>query len=312
MKKIILIIAMIAMLIPGVGRAENFEIAAIVNDEVISKLDIAQRLALISISTNLDNDPQSRQKIIPQVLRGLIDEKLQTQEAKRLNIVVTENELMAAIARVAAQNNIPSDQFEQYITSKGGSYDSLLDQIRATIAWTRAIRQKFASTTRITEEEINDEIAKAIGDKTQNQYLAAEIFLAVDNPADEASIKQTADRILQEILGGAPFAPLARQFSQNSSAASGGDLGWVKRGQLDPVLDQRLATMSENQISKPIRTEDGFHILMLREIKTGDQITVGQEQRDAIANGLRQRKLDSAARRYLRDLRSQSIVDMRG
>ena len=311
MRKIIFWMVLALLALPIGARAQTMEIAAVVNDEVISRLDIDQRLALISLSANIALSPENRPKIIPQILRNLIDERIQLQEAKRLNIVASEGEITAAVARLAAQNNIPPDQFESYITEKGGSFDSLLEQIKATLAWTKVVRQKFATSAIVTDDEINQQAERIQSNLMAPQYLLAEIGLAVENPADEEEVKQLADRLVQEILGGAGFAPLARQFSQTASAPSGGDLGWIKRGQLPPALDQKLSLMMPNQVTKPIRTNDGYVILFLRDLRTPEAGSSPPIDRQAIADGLRQKKLESASKKYLRDLRSLALIDLR-
>ena len=313
MQKIIYSFFIILLAACSAAHAQNqtMGIAAVINDEVISQLDISERLALVSMTANLANTPENMQKLTPQILRNLIDERIQLQEAKRLNIVATEGEINNGLARIAEQNKIPPDKLEEAIVKQGGSFDSLLDQIKATIGWTKVIRQRFASTAIITEEEINQEAAVAAANAAAPQYQLAEITLLVESPADEDSVKQLADRLIQQILDGTPFAPLAREFSKSPSAESGGDIGWVKRGQLPAVLEQRLSTMQPNQITKPIRTNDGYVILYLRDTRIPTADSMPPVDRQAIADFLRQKKLESAARKYLRDLRSIALIDIK-
>lgn len=292
-------------------RAQVLQIAAIVNDEVISQLDVEDRLSLIALSTSIELNDDNRAKLSAQVLRNLIDEKLQLQEARKLGINVSDAEITAASARLAAQNNIPPDQFAAFIDEKGGSYNSLLDQIRATIGWTKIVRQKFSSSAVVTEDEIDQAAAREKTNLSAPQYAVSEIFLPVEKPGDEASVKDIADNLIAQILQGSAFDSLARQFSQSSSAQNGGDLGWVKRGQLPALLDQKLGTMQPNQVAKPVRMADGYVILMLRETRVPEEGSVPEVNRQAIADQLRQKKLESAARKYLRDLRTLALVDLR-
>lgn len=293
------------------ARAQTLEIAAVVNDEVISRLDVQNRLSLIALSTDIALTPENTQKLYPQILRNLIDEKLQLQEARRLGLSASDTEVNAAITRLAAQNNLPPEQFEQFISQKGASFDSLLDQVRATIVWTKIIRQKFSTAAIVTEDEIQEAINREKTNLTAPQYLVAEIFLNVETPGDEASVKELADRLVSEVMQGAPFAPLARQFSQSASAPQGGDLGWVKRGQLPALLDQKLALMQPNQITKPQRLADGYVIMLLRDVRIPEEGSVPDINRQAVADLIRQKKLEGSARKYLRDLRTLALVDLR-
>jgi peptidyl-prolyl cis-trans isomerase SurA len=291
--------------------AVETSLAATVNDEVISKFDVEERLSLVALSTNIELNDENRQKIYPQILRNLIDERLQLQEARRMNIMVSEADLNSAIARLAQQNNMPPEGFEAHIESKGGSYDSLLDQIRATISWTKVVRQRFGTSVVIGQDDINAQIDKLKASMREQQYLVAEIALAVESPKDEPQVKELADRLVSEILGGTPFPPLARQFSQSPSAPDGGDLGWIKRGQLPDALDKRLATMQPNQISKPLRTADGYTILFLRETRIPTDADMPPIDRARVTEMLRQKKLETSARKYIRDLRSQALIEIR-
>ena len=97
------------------------------------------------------------------------------------------------------------------------------------------------------------------------EYVVSEIFLALDDPAREGEVRTAADGIAAQLRAGASFAGLARQFSQSSSAAIGGDLGRVRAGRLDARLETALDSLAPNGISSPIRLENGFYILLLRE-----------------------------------------------
>ncbi|TAH32831.1 MAG: hypothetical protein EYC62_08855 [Alphaproteobacteria bacterium] len=311
MRKLFTFILFCFLVHTGSVAAQTMEIAALVNDEVISRLDVEQRISLITLSGDRALTDEEKQKIYPQILRNLIDERLEIQEARRLNITASEGEIVAAVGRIATQNNIPPADFESFITQKGGSYDSLLEQIKATINWTKVVRQKFSTTAIVTEDEIQDEIAKTNPAAPTPEYLLSEIFVPFDDPAGEAEAKQNADRMVQDILNGAPFADIARQFSKSGTAQNGGDMGWIKQGQLPEMVEQKLAKMQPNQITRPLRTEDGFVILFLRETRTPEADSVPAPDRQAIADTLRQKKLESSARKYLRDLRSLALVDIR-
>jgi peptidyl-prolyl cis-trans isomerase SurA len=291
--------------------AQTMEIAALVNDEVISRLDVEQRISLLSLSSPEVLTADDKQKIYPQVLRNLIDERIQVQEARRLNITASEAEVLGAIARISAQNNIPPAEFEGFIAQKGGNYDSFLEQIKSTIIWTKVIRQKFSTTAIVTEDEIQDETAKRMPAAPSPEYLLSEIFLPFDDPASETEAQQNSDRLVQDILKGAPFNDLARQFSKSGTAENGGDMGWIKASQLPEPVQQKIAKMQPNQITRPLRTNDGFVILFLRETRTPEAASIPAPDRQAIADALRQKKLESAARKYLRDLRGLALIDIR-
>ncbi len=240
-------------------------IAAVVNDDVISVYDLLARLRLVIIMSKLRDTPEARQRLAPQVLRSLIDEKLHLQEAKRLSLKVTGKEVAAAVGRLEKQNNIPAGALKESLGKMGIDSTSLLDQIRSAIAWNKVVKRRVRPRVRVTEEEVQDMLDRIRTNRDQPRILVSEIFLGVDSPDHEAEVHQTVDRLIEQIRGGGNFAALARQFSERATAAVGGDLGWVQREQLAPELNKALETMQPGQISGSIRSPTGFHILALRE-----------------------------------------------
>jgi peptidyl-prolyl cis-trans isomerase SurA len=248
------------------GRAEDImRIAAVVNTEVISVYDLVARLHLIIASSNLPDSPELRQRLAPQVLRGLIDERLKLQEAKRLNIKVNDDEFKAAVADIEKRNNIPPGQFKEFLAARGIDAATIFEQVRSTIAWGKVVQQRIRPRVEITDDEVREAIDRVRSNANQPRYAVSEIFLAVDTPEQEDSVRSGAERILEQINKGANFGQIARQFSQSATAAVGGDMGWIEEGQLDTELDNTLRKMQPGQVAGPIRTAGGYYILALRD-----------------------------------------------
>jgi peptidyl-prolyl cis-trans isomerase SurA len=248
------------------GRAQDvMRIAAVVNTEVISVYDLVARLHLIIASSNLPDSPELRQRLAPQVLRGLIDERLKLQEAKRLNIKVSDEEFKSAVADIEKRNNIPAGSFKEFLAARGIDAATIFEQIRSSIAWGKVIQQRIRPRVEITDDEVRETIERIRNNANQPRYAVSEIFLAVDTPEQEDSVRQGAERILEQINKGANFSQIARQFSQSATAAVGGDMGWIEEGQLDTELDNALRKMQPGQIVGPIRTAGGYYILALRD-----------------------------------------------
>ncbi|HVO15902.1 MAG TPA: peptidylprolyl isomerase [Alphaproteobacteria bacterium] len=248
------------------GRAEDImRIAAVVNTEVISVYDLVARLHLIISSSNLPDSPELRQRLAPQVLRGLIDERLKLQEAKRLNIKVNDDEFNGAVADIERRNNIPAGQFKEFLAARGIDAGTIFDQIRSTIAWGKVVQQRIRPRIEITDDEVREAMDRIRANANQPRFAVSEIFLAVDTPEQEDSVRSGAERIVEQINKGANFGTIARQFSQSATAAVGGDMGWIEEGQLDTELDNALRKMQPGQIAGPIRTAGGYYILALRD-----------------------------------------------
>ncbi len=236
-------------------------IAAIVNDEVISGYDLQQRMSLVLSSSGLQPSPEALKRLEPQVLRTLVDERLQLQEAERQEIEVDTREIAEAIADIGARNNLSPDQIESFLGQAGIDFATLQRQVYAELAWNKLIGQRFGSRVFISDEEVDSAYNRFLENSSKPQYRVAEIFLSVDSPEQDEEVRRTGQRLVEQIIAGAPFDAVAQQFSQASTAASGGDVGWVQEGQLAAELDEQLLKMRPGSVSAPIRTIGGYYII---------------------------------------------------
>lgn len=247
---------------------EVLRIAAVVNDEVISIYDLVARIDIIIATTNLTDSPELRRQIAPQVLRSLIDEQLQLQEAQRLGIEVDDSELEEAIARVEERNNLPKGGLDRFLAARRLDREAVVEQLRAEIAWTKVVRRRLGPTVSVGEDEIDEALARLDSNKGQPQFRVAEIFLSVESPDVEDEVLRTAQNLIDQMRQGAAFSVVARQFSQSATSAVGGDIGWVIKGQLPAEIDDALAKIEPGQITPPVRTFEGYHIVMLLDRRT--------------------------------------------
>ncbi|MEO5337610.1 MAG: peptidylprolyl isomerase [Magnetospirillum sp. WYHS-4] len=248
---------------------ESLRIAAIVNDEIISVYDLNARVRLIIGSSNLPDTQEVRTRLTPQALRSLIDDRLRLQEAKKIGIIVPEEDLARALKDLERQNGLPPDSLGRFLESKGIDKAALVTQVEAEIAWSRVIRNRITPRIQIGEDEIQAGLERYEAAKSKPQYLVSEIFLPVDTPADEEEANSQAARLFQELKQGASFPALARNFSKGPTSEQGGSLGWVREGQLAPELDAMIKKMEPGELSAAIRSLTGVHLLMVRERRIG-------------------------------------------
>ncbi len=268
----LLVAAVLAAPAPALSQAEQ-RIAAIVNDEVISLRDLRQRIRLVLFSSGIEDTAEARQRVAGQVLRRLIDERLQLQEAKRWNIAVSEDDIGRSVSEIEKRNGMQPDSLRSIFQRNGVSFDSLHAQERTRVAWARLVNRRLAPRIDIGAEEVDEILARLEASKGENTYRLGEIFLSVNSRDEEPSIRETAERLVEQIRGGARFSALARQFSQSATAAVGGDLGWTPRSQLDPEIAAAADRLSPGAVLGPIRTVSGFRIVTLagkRRIATPD------------------------------------------
>jgi len=255
----------LVFLLAGSAVAQETRIAAIVNDEVVSLNDLSNRMQLVMRSSGIEDTPQNRSRLQAQILRSLIDEKLQMQEAKRLNITVTPEELEQAFRRIEQQNNMTKGALDNFLKESGVPRSTLTDQLSASIAWGKLVRNRLMQDVTISDEEVTEALNQIKQEADVPQNRVSEIFLAVDTPAQDEESKRLADRLIDQIRGGANFAAVAQQFSQSPSAAVGGDIGWVTSAQLSPEIGDAVDKMKPGEMSYPVRTPAGYYLLYLRE-----------------------------------------------
>lgn len=289
-------------------KADALRAAAVVNDEVVSVLDLVMRTRLVILGSGVEDTPEMRRRIARQVLRRLIDERLQLQEAERLSITVTDQQVKDAFAGVAEQNNMTAPEFLRALESKSILPSVMLDQIRAEIAWQTLVQSSLRRSVSITPQDVDAVVERIMSQSDGHQSRVAEIFLSVPNAIQEEEVFDNALRLVEQARGGANFAGLAREYSQSSTANLGGDLGWLENGELQDELDQALRALETGAVSDPVRTLTGFTILMLRETRQTSEESI---DRDAIEKNLAAERLDQLAQRRLQELRRGANIDIR-
>ena len=249
--------------------APNPSIAAVVNDDVISFYDLSSRARMVLVSSNIPDTPENRQRIASQVLRSLIDEKLQLQEAKRQNVTVTEEELKKGIAQLEKQNNMQPGQLDEFLKARGLERAAIVDQLTASLVWAKLVKRQASQGMTVSDDEIDDALKRLKEHAGEPQSRVGEIFLAVDNPAQEDQVRQLAERLSVQMKQGARFSAVARQFSQSASAAVGGDIGYMRPDQLPAELGKVVATLRPGELSAPVRSGGGYYLLLVLDRKTG-------------------------------------------
>jgi len=246
---------------------------AVVNGDVITGTDVDQRLALILAANDNQVSAEEKERLRMQVLRNLIDETLQIQEAKAADITIEDAEVEQTYARVAAQNfNQNPGAMDAYLKRVGSSPASLKRQIRGEMAWQRLLRRNVAPFINVSEEEVKEMLERLKAAKGTEEYRIGEIYLAA-TPETSASVQDNARRIVDQLRQGGSFVAYARQYSQASTAAVGGDLGWIRLAQLPGELASAAREIQPGQLVGPIEVPGGFSILYLidkRQVLTAD------------------------------------------
>jgi len=237
---------------------------AIVNGEVITPTDIDQRLQLLVLSNQAQLSPEETQRLRSQVLRNLIDETLEIQAAKTEKIDVKPSEIDRTLQRVASNVKQTPAQLASYLESNGSNVNTLRRQIQGEIAWQRLQSAKIDVT--VGDDEVKAVIDKLNASKGTQEYRVGEIYLSA-TPATQAQTLDNANKILAQLKQGGNFAGYARQYSEASTAAVGGDLGWVRPEQLPAPIADVMRQMPAGSVSNPIPVPGGFSIIAVQDTR---------------------------------------------
>ena len=301
---------------PAPARAQVTQgIAAVVNDDIVSTQQLAARVRLARASTGLPDDPNTQRLLTQQALRVLIDEALQRQEARRLNVEATDADVDTAIANIAQRNNLSPDSLSTYLAERGTDIASLREQLRNQISWLKVISREIRPKVVISEGQVDLASRFTQPAAGERELLLSEIVLPVYSPEQEADVMADAQRLVAALRGGSAFEPLARQISVAASAETGGDLGWIPSNVLAEEVRNALSRMQPGQISEPIRTPLGVQVLRLRDARQAAgapaPAAAAQGSREDIRRRLAEEQVQRLANRYMRDLRRNAYIDLR-
>ena len=247
---------------------------AVVNGTVITGTDVDQRVALIAIANNAATlTDEERQRLKLQVLRQLIDETLEIQEAKANEIAITPDEITQSYVGVSKKFQRSPAELTKYLRENGSSERSLKRQIEGELVWQRYLRRKVEPFVNVGDAEVNAILDRLKQDQGTEEFNLREIYLAANDSNRQQVFANTRALIAEIQKGQQPFEYFARNFSEASTKSVGGDLGWVRLSVLPQQLADAAQTMQVGQVAGPIETSGGFSVLYLtdkRKVLTAD------------------------------------------
>ena len=304
MKKLLLSLVMLIFLNSGV-QAADLKIVALVNGEIISNEDLENRVNAFVMSTGIPVNAQTRGMIMQKVLNNTVDEKLKMQEATRVGINITDEEVATQMKQFERNNKIPSGQLANILKKSNVSLQTMQEQIRSDLAWLRVIRQKYYAEGTPTQKEINAMMDEAKKDLNTEKFMVSEIFIKKEHA-------QNIGQLVENLRNDNRFELYAMQFSESPSAANGGNLGWVNTGKLASVLEAKLKRMKEGDISDPILLGDGYYILRLERIFDPKKDKPEIPSQKQIQTILENQKMELLSKKLLQDLRQKAVIEIRG
>ena len=249
---------------PAGPTAGGEKIVAVVNGDVITSADVANRGRLFAFSTGLPVTEEVLDRLRSQVTKQLVDERLKLQEAQRRKIAVSDQEIAEAIKEIEQRNGMQPGTMAANLRGKGVAMRTLIDQVRVQIGWIRVLRQELGNKGDITAADVADQERIFKQQVGKPEYRLGEIFIPIEDPAKAADQQRFADTVIAQLRSGAPFGVVAAQFSQSQTALQGGDLGWVSDATLSPEVAEVVKQMPVGAVSNPVRVPGGISIVTLR------------------------------------------------
>ncbi|WP_296814638.1 peptidylprolyl isomerase [Brevundimonas sp.] len=253
-----------------------------VNDQLITSYDLRQRMLLVIFNSQLQPTEENLPAIQQQALRALIDQRLQTQELARFEVEVSDEVVNAEIESLAQERGATGPALLAAMEQFGIRPETFREQLRNDIGWGMLVSGRYRDRARVGADQVNAVLERIEENASRPQWLIGEIYIDAATVGGMEIAMNGARQLTQQIIAGAPFQAVARQFSSAPSAASGGDGGWVVAGEPPAAVQTVLEQMNPGQLSNPIAVDGGVYIILLRDERAGSVSTLANLRQAAI------------------------------
>ncbi len=256
----------------GNGPRNIYRPTAIVNGEIITATDVEQRIAMLKMINGQEVPEDQLAGLRQVVFQNLVDEKLKIQEARTRDMAVTDAEVEAQYARVAASLKMSVADLNNKLRAAGSNPESMRQQIRGEFAWERLLGRNVEPYTNVSDDEVQAIIAKLTAARGTEEHRVGEIYFSA-NAQNEQQVFENAKRVIQQIQQEGDFAGIASRVSEATTRSVGGDLGWLSLSKLPESMAEPLSRMQPGQIAGPLPVPGGYSILFLidrRKVLTAD------------------------------------------
>ena len=252
------------------------KIIAIVDDNIITQIELNDRVKLISQQIKQQGSRlPSQDTLRKQVLERLILEKLQLDMAKKTGIRINDEMINRVIANIAQENRLSMPQFREVLKKDGYQFSDFRENIRREVTISRLRKMRVENKVNISEQEIDNYLNQTLkGQSVDDEYHLSHILIATPEAASPKQVEDArikAQKVFNELEKGDDFGQKAIAVSNDELALKGGDLGWRKTAQLPTLFTAVVAKMRTNEIKGPLRSASGFHIIKLLEKRSNAQ-----------------------------------------
>jgi len=293
------------------------KIVAVVNDDIITLSELREitvpYLKKMKARYSVNYDEAQIKETESRILDQLIDEKLVRQEVVRLKIVVSEKEVTMGVEDMMKNTNLSEDQFKKALAEQDITMEEYREQMKNEMERLRLLDAEVKSKVQVKEKEIESYYKEHMDNfNTPPEVRLQQILLMIPPGASEQEISQIrgrAEEIVQKIKKGEDFTSLARLYSQDSSAATGGDIGFFKQGELMPAINEVAFSLYIGEASSVIQTSAGFHIIKVLEKRERQKMTE-EERNKEIWDILYTKNMDDMFKQWLKELRRKSFIEI--
>ncbi|MBZ4201181.1 MAG: peptidylprolyl isomerase [Methylotenera sp.] len=280
-------------LLAGLGLAYQFNaqaadvikmdrIVAIVDQTVVTEQELESRIATVTAQFKKQGTELPAEAILrKQILERLITDTLQLQYAAQTGLKVDDNQLDKTIGRIAEQNQLSLAEFTEALAKDGVSMTKFRSDIRSEITLARLREREVDGRVNVSESEIDNFLtSQAANNENQDEYEIAHLLIRTPEEGateDIQKAKVKVDKALSDLKAGVSFAKVSASYSDAPNALEGGSLGWKSGTQMPALFLDALKTMQIGELSAPLRSPNGFHVLKLNNKRGGNSPLVIQQ-----------------------------------
>ncbi|WP_083006733.1 peptidylprolyl isomerase [Halomonas sp. GT] len=312
-----------AALVPLSVYAQNFEstqrqmldsVVAVVNDGVIMRSELDDRIAQVEqqAQTQEGNLPP-RSQLAQQVLERMVMDEIQLQMARQANLSVDDTELNRQLRSIAESNGMTLDQFADAVEADGMTLGDVREEVRREMLMRQVQQRQISQRVTVTDRDVERFLSQQPSQQGQafiEEVRARHVLVELTPTRNEDQARARAEQARQRLQQGADFASVAREFSDDrGSAMNGGELGWVRPGQTVPAFEEAMGSLSTNQLSEPVRSQFGYHVIEVLERRRQD--VTEESRREQVRQAIFQRRANEELQTWQREMREQAFVDIR-
>jgi peptidyl-prolyl cis-trans isomerase SurA len=287
-------------------------VAALVNDGIVLRSELTAEVRTIVARLEAQGTAlPPAQTLNRQVLERLVTQRLQLQRAERLGIQISDETLNQALNSVAERNQVSLADFPALLAREGVSYSAYRSDLRNQIAMEQLRQRDVLARIAVSSKEVDEYLARQAGKTTLRQeYLLSHILVAVSDGATNeqlAAAEQRINEVNTRLKAGEDFAKLAVAYSDGQQALEGGSLGWRKGAELPSLFADIVPGLVKGQVSEPIRSSSGFHLIRLNDQRGGEPIMENQVKARHILINTTEVVDDATAKQRLTELRERVL-----